>query len=556
MSSATPTQTPAPSVHSQLRANTSALVALEVERAELVVAWVAEHRVDGEPLRGRGREGDLTGRGLELAGQGAPVVDDLEFCSLAASLSQSVDAARAGVSEIVELAFRLPVLWQRVRDGQVRLWRAQRVARSTSELSWDAATWVDRQVAPLVTSCSAAQVERTVTAAMENFDPERAEERRRAAQDRRRFDIHLHEAGHPVVEPGAGTVHVDGLLDTADALDLEAAVRAGAAAVERIAPEAPESVRRSIAVGELARGQHPLPAVEEVSAAQDADEREEMEEKTGPHEGTVEQRAGAAAREKKSAGQPAPEKGSCDHPEQEHEDTPTHPVPTHRTVTLYLHLDAAAMGAADGTVETAAGGVAARAVAARELAQRSPNGAPEPPITSDPETGCLDTRDQETQGARTQRPALGIGRCENTRSPVTAEQVRRWCQTAGTVLVRPVIDLADNPRTDAYSPTPRMREQVILRDGHCVFPYCGRPARRADVDHIVPYESDGPTEPDNLAALCRRHHRAKTFRAWDYAQVTPGTFLWHGPQGRTYLVTGAGTFPAPPGPSAAVGPPP
>src|SRR5699024_2238366 len=77
-----------------------------------------------------------------------------------------------------------------------------------------------------------------------------------------------------------------------------------------------------------------------------------------------------------------------------------------------------------------------------------------------------------------------------------------------------------------------------------------------DVDHIVPYESDGPTEPDNLAALCRRHHRAKTFRAWDYAQVTPGTFLWHGPQGRTYLVTGAGTFPASPGPSATVGPPP
>src|SRR5699024_12353178 len=104
-------------------------------------------------------------------------------------------------------------------------------------------------------------------------------------------------------------------------------------------------------------------------------------------------------------------------------------------------------------------------------------------------------------------------------------QVRRWCQTAGTVLVRPVIDLADNPRTDAYSPTPRMREQVILRDGHCVFPYCGRPARRADVDHIVPYESDGPTEPDHLAALCRRHHRAKTFRRSEERRV--------GKEGRT-----------------------
>src|SRR5699024_9425248 len=466
------------------------------------------------------REGDLTGRGLELAGEGAPVVDDLEFCSLAASLGQTVEAARAGVGEIVELAFRLPVLWQRVRQGQVRLWRAQRVARSTSELSWDAAAWVDRQVAPLVTSCSASQLERTVTAAMQNFEPEQAEARRKADADRRRFDIHLHEAGDPVVEPGAGTVHVDGLLDTADALDLEAAVRAGAAAVEEIAPETPESVRRSIAVGELARGQHPLPAADEASAAQYAGERDVREESTG---------------------QPAPEQSTCDHQGREREETPTHPTPTHRTVTLYVHLEAAAMGTADGTGETAAGGAATRqaaagGTAATGVAQRSPNGAPARPGTDS--------------------PAVGIGSCENTRSPVTAEQVRHWCQTAGTVLVRPVIDLADNPRTDAYSPTPRMREQVILRDGHCVFPYCGRPARRADVDHIVPYESGGPTTPDNLAALCRRHHRAKTFRLWDYAQVTPGTFLWQSPQGQAYLVTGAGTFPAPPGPGAAVGPPP
>src|SRR5699024_12256759 len=126
------------------RACSSALVGLGVECADVVVAWVAEHRVDGESLRGRGREGDLTGCGLELAGQGAPVVDDLEFCSLAASLGQTGDAARAGVGEIVELAFRLPVLWQRVREGQVRLWRAQPVARSTSELARDAAAWVVR----------------------------------------------------------------------------------------------------------------------------------------------------------------------------------------------------------------------------------------------------------------------------------------------------------------------------------------------------------------------------------------------------------------------------
>lgn len=466
MSPAAVPKTPATPVHSRLRANTSAMVALEVERAELVVTWVQEHTVDGEAAKHSGIDGDLAGRGLTLAGEGAPVVDDLEFCSLAASLGQSLDGATASVGEIVELAFRLPLLWQRVRDGQVRLWRARRVAQSTTALAPDAAAWVDRQVAPMVTSCSAAQVERTVTAAMETFDPEAAAARRRRAADRRRFDVHVHEAGDPVAEPGGGTIHVDGLLDAADALDLDAAVRAGAAAVGRISPDASENVCRSIAVGELARGQRPLPLPGESSSD------EQRADESAPGETAADANEGLAGE------------------------------PPHRTVTLYLHLDAAAIGTREGAGSS----------------------------------------DEDGGTGRDGSAAIGIGRCENLRSPVTAEQVRQWCQSAGRVLVRPVIDLADNPRTDAYEATPRMREQIILRDGHCVFPYCARSARRADLDHIQPYESRGPTEPANLAPLCRRHHRAKTFIDWEYAQVTPGTYLWHDPHGQTYLVTGAGTY--------------
>lgn len=470
MTSAATTQTPAVPVHAQLRANTSALVALEVERAKLVVAWVEEHRVDGESRRGAGLQGDLTGRGLELAGEGAPRVDDLEFCTLAAALGQSVDGARQSVGEIVELAFRLPVLWQRVRQGQVRLWRARRVARSTCEISWQAAAWVDRQVAPLVTSCTAAQLERTVTAAMAHFDPEQAQERRQHAADRRRFDVQLHEAGTPVAEPGTGTVHVDGLLDQADALDLEAAVRAGAAAVARVWPDTAESVCRSIAVGDLARGQRSLAIGSD--HAGDTGPRSFVER--APQIDAPVDAPGAGGRREQPAARPP-----------------------HRTITLYLHLAASSVDPASH----GAGG-------------------------------------QEQRGGA----ALGIGRCENTRAPITAEQIRQWCQAAGTILVRPVIDLAANPRTDAYEASPRMREQVVLRDGHCVFPYCTRPARRADLDHVDPYDRGGPTQPTNLAPLCRRHHRAKTFSTWDYAPVAPGTYLWRDPHGTTYLVTGAGSF--------------
>ena len=75
-----------------------------------------------------------------------------------------------------------------------------------------------------------------------------------------------------------------------------------------------------------------------------------------------------------------------------------------------------------------------------------------------------------------------------------------------------------------------MRELVILRDRHCVFPWCGRDARSCDLDHIVAYvppDEGGPpgqTNPQNLAPLCRRHHRAKTFTGWTYQRARDGTY--------------------------------
>ena len=88
-----------------------------------------------------------------------------------------------------------------------------------------------------------------------------------------------------------------------------------------------------------------------------------------------------------------------------------------------------------------------------------------------------------------------------------------------------------------------MREVVILRDGHCVFPWCTRDARSCDLDHIEPYvpiDEGGPpgqTAPTKLAALCRRHHRAKTARRWRYRRERDGTYTWHGPHGLAFRVT-------------------
>ncbi|GAA4371547.1 HNH endonuclease [Nocardioides caricicola] len=134
------------------------------------------------------------------------------------------------------------------------------------------------------------------------------------------------------------------------------------------------------------------------------------------------------------------------------------------------------------------------------------------------------------------RPEQSMVEVEHTRTVVTPDQIKHWCQQAGTrVTVRPVLDLNDNLSTDSYTPTPRQQEQVTLTFPTCVFPNCSRPSRTADTDHITEYPT-GRTETVNLAPLCRGHHRLKTHTAWTYHRMGPTTFVWTSPHGQTYLV--------------------
>src|SRR6478609_2927423 len=134
------------------------------------------------------------------------------------------------------------------------------------------------------------------------------------------------------------------------------------------------------------------------------------------------------------------------------------------------------------------------------------------------------------------RPDQTMVEIENTRTVVTPEQVREWCETAGTkVTVRPVLDLNENLSTDRYEPTDRQHEQVTLTFPTCVFPLCSRPSRTADSDHTIEFPV-GRTETLNLGPLCRGHHRVKTFTTWTCRRTGPRTFTWTSPHGHTYTV--------------------
>ncbi|WP_235534759.1 HNH endonuclease signature motif containing protein [Nocardioides sp. Soil777] len=132
---------------------------------------------------------------------------------------------------------------------------------------------------------------------------------------------------------------------------------------------------------------------------------------------------------------------------------------------------------------------------------------------------------------------------------LSVDQIRAWCGRPDVqVTVTRVIDLRERLECQGYRPTPEMREHVIVRDGTCVFPWCGRNARLCDLDHVIPYdhekpEDGGPTATDNLAPLCRRHHRLKTRGRWRYEMTEPGVFVWTSPLGHTYLRDHTGSRP-------------
>lgn len=128
--------------------------------------------------------------------------------------------------------------------------------------------------------------------------------------------------------------------------------------------------------------------------------------------------------------------------------------------------------------------------------------------------------------------------------PATLAKISEWLGASRATIV-PVLDLHRTDAVDEHDPPEWMRELVILRDRRCVFPWCERDSRACDLDHIVPYDENGPpgqTHPRNLAPLCRRHHRCKTAGRWRYRREDEGSYTWRSPTGRGYRVVPSGTL--------------
>ncbi|WP_256820373.1 HNH endonuclease signature motif containing protein [Dietzia sp. Die43] len=112
--------------------------------------------------------------------------------------------------------------------------------------------------------------------------------------------------------------------------------------------------------------------------------------------------------------------------------------------------------------------------------------------------------------------------------------------------IDPRIGAADDARAALkYRPSAELARRIRLRDGTCRHPGCAIPAEACDLDHVVPFDHADPqrgghTIEANLAAMCRRHHRFKTFSDWIYDLQPDGTLLVRTPDGTTMLTRPSG----------------
>lgn len=248
---ARPTQTQDPQLADLLACATEADLAERLAAArkfELAATWAEAHPAPVEDAVVN-ELGDLVMFGdqpITLAGEGAPGMSEFAVAEFAAAVGMSAYQGRAFLGAALEAKYRLPQIWARTMTGDIPVWKVRRVTQRTHRLDPLAAADVDRELAPVLESCSWAQVENAVETAAAEADPEHAEGIRLDRTIEQHLDIGLNDT-----HLNGGLVPITGLLDYTDALALEQQIKAGAHALLADHPELDLDIRRAMAAGQL-----------------------------------------------------------------------------------------------------------------------------------------------------------------------------------------------------------------------------------------------------------------------------------------------------------------
>jgi len=127
--------------------------------------------------------------------------------------------------------------------------------------------------------------------------------------------------------------------------------------------------------------------------------------------------------------------------------------------------------------------------------------------------------------------------------PATARRLAADAPSFTRILTHPETAAVLSVGRSSYRVPADLRRALAHRDVTCRFPGCTRSARASDIDHTIEWQHDGRTDADNLAHLCRHHHRLRHTTTWRVRHLQGGVLEWTSPTGRHHT-----TAPEPPEP--------
>ncbi|CAN5119157.1 hypothetical protein BH18ACT9_BH18ACT9_07260 [soil metagenome] len=174
-----------------LVANRARILAAEAEQLVLAATWADLHGAPSDPEEVVARLTAAVLPGTELfrraGGLGTPEVGEFAAAELGVLLGTSTTAAAILSADAVDVRHRLPVLWETVAAGTVRVWQAREAARRTraAGLSLEQARQVDAATTPYLSTLPWGRWIAVLEARIIEADPAAAEQRRQAAASER-----------------------------------------------------------------------------------------------------------------------------------------------------------------------------------------------------------------------------------------------------------------------------------------------------------------------------------------------------------------------------------
>jgi hypothetical protein len=219
------------------------IVAAEIVKVETIHELCRAYRAVDEDAFGEAAE-HLTYHGAH----GTPGVAEYLSLEIAALLGISPASGASLVGQVLNCAYRHPVMWEAVRAGAVRWYRATEIISevNTAGLCQADAQWVDAQITPKLASVSRGRALRLLRGYIALTDPDAARERELEARAHRHVSL-----WHPTLESGPCR-DLTGRLDVTDANALDATLSQLAAILAAEGDQDTLDQRRATALGILA----------------------------------------------------------------------------------------------------------------------------------------------------------------------------------------------------------------------------------------------------------------------------------------------------------------